>query len=355
MRPRRILAVMLCQLLALSIAWAEGEAEPPEAPEGVVVNLTPVPEDQKPPDEPTTPVDRAKAKPDDPIIEIAYSGEPFSEVIDDLSQQLGVTIVCNDAKALERKYYRHARISRSRALMAVCGAVMLHPRAGYIVCTEDEARQGDMTPTIKADPQLSMTLTDAALPDTLDYLSELVEIPMAATAGFAETKVTCEVKDAKLSEALAQVAKAVEGTVSRGFILETVNPEAGLEKLESMSDEEIEKLFSDGLKGLQKGQAEGDLPDTQEIKGLMMSGMLDGVRNFSELPAEERREYVGRGAALIRRFAAQTQRLKPETQQQLKTVVKPFLGVIVGGYVGLPAQQKAEFAPLMDAMKAFGW
>jgi len=36
-------------------------------------------------------------------------------------------------------------------------------------------------------------------------------------------------------------------------------------------------------------------------------------------------------------------------------VVKPFLGVIVGGYVGLPAQQKAEFAPLMDAMKAFGW
>jgi len=83
--------------------------------------------------------------------------------------------------------------------------------------------------------------------------------------------------------------------------------------------------------------------------------MQDGMMMFNQLTPEERRELIGRGARLVERFGALTRRLKPETQAQLKQAAQPLVGLAIAGYISLPAEKRAEIAPLMKALQSLGW
>jgi hypothetical protein len=347
-----ILVLLLCLTWPALAAEEDGPAAPPD---GVSVTVLPADPDEATQTEVDKAVDRAKAKPDDSVIDLAYNGVPFGEVLDELSERLELTVVCLDDKVLERRYYRHARVSRTRALAAACATMMVVPEPGYIICRQEEAVAGDLAPEIKSDPKLNVSLQDANLGEALEYLWEKTGVAMAATDAFLESEITYSADATKLSEVMEGMATAVEAKVVRGYILKVIDPEVPLQRLEEMSDEELDKMFREGLSGVQRGQQEGSVPATDEIKQLMLSGMQDAVRNFSDLSPQERREHVQRGATLIRRFAGITHRLAPDTQQQLRSQVQPFLGVIVAGYVAMPTQQRAELYPLMDALKSFGW
>lgn len=348
--------ILVLLLLCLPMLALAAEDDSPAAPpEGVSVTVLPAAPEEATTTEADETVDRVKAKPDDSIIDLAYTGVPFGEVLEELSERLELTVVCLDDKVLERKYYRHTRVSRTRALAAACATMMVVPEPGYILCREEEAVAGDLAPEIKSDPELNISLEEANLDETLEYLWEKTGVAMAATDAFSESEITYSADAKKLSEVMEGMATAVEAKVVRGYVLKVIDPEVPLQRLEEMSDEELDKMFREGLSGVQEGQQEGTVPATDEIKQLMLSGMQDAVRNFSELSPQERREHVQRGATLIRRFAGITHRLAPDTQQQLRSQVQPFLGVIVAGYVAMPTQQRAELYPLMDALKSFGW
>lgn len=351
-------AAAVCCIFALLFATAAVAAEDDESvapPDGVSVTVLPAPADEAPQTDTAKTTTRSKSRPADPIVELSYNGVPFGEVLDDLAEHLGVTIVCTDAKILERRYYRHVRVARSRALAAACGTMLVVPWAGYIVCSEDEVVEGQGAPEIKADPKLNVSLEKAKLSEALKYMWKTTGVPMAATAGLAQSEVTYSAEGKSLAETMEGIATTLEAKAVKGYIVQPVDPEEPLRRLEEMSDEELDEMFREGLSGVRKGQQDGSVPGTDEIRQLMLSGMHDAVRNFSDLPAQERREHVQTGVELIHRFAAITQRLQPDTQQQLRSQVQPFLSVIVAGYVAMPAQQRAELAPLMEALKTFGW
>ncbi|NSW58025.1 MAG: hypothetical protein HPY44_18630 [Armatimonadetes bacterium] len=364
MRGLCIFCVFALTLCGTVLAQNEGAAQAPddtltEPPAGVTVELiqAPAPPAEKPVDEPagaekpqTALQEAVKA----PLIKLQYSGVPFRDVLADISEKLGLIIICRDQKLLERSYYRTLNVPDTMAMDAICRPVLQEPRRAFIMCGIDEVWDSELLPKVSSDKWVKITLEDAVLGDALDYISEVTGTTVDCTDQWRKEKVTCEVEGKPLEDALKEVAKAAKLELTTGYKLQRMDIEKGIEQLEQMSDEDLEKMFRRGL-GMMK-EAEGTVPNLQqEVQGRVAQGMMDGVRMFNDMDPEDQRELVRQGASAIRRLAALTQRLTPETQAELKSRVKPFMGLVLAGYMAMPAPTRAQLGPIMQALNSFGW
>jgi hypothetical protein len=348
---RAIWVTMLLLPLVTSLGLAQDQkAAAPEPPKGVEAKLletppaAPRPEGEEP---------KAAEEPkEDPALQLAYDGNYFAEALADLTSRLDVTAVCSDERVNQLKFYLHRTVPQSLALQVVCGTVLHQPRPALIVCKAEEVREGKLKPKVKADKHLQLKLEDAKLGETLAYLSELTGTSLAVTDAFAERKVTYSAEDTTLRAALEDIAKTLDAKLTEGFSVEALDLDNMLAGVEKLSDEDLERMFTEGLRRVQAGGAGGGPMVPQQDVG---RAMQDGLMMFNQLTPEERRDLIGRGARLIERFGALTHRLKPETQTQLKQTAQPLVGLAIAGYISLPAGQRAEIAPLMKALQSFGW
>ncbi len=337
----------------------EGEGKGSVAPPGVTVELlqAPAPPAAKPDDKPEAaekPQTQLQEAVKAPPIKLEYSGVPFRDVLADLSEKLGVNIICRDERLLERSYYRTLNVPDTMAMEAICRPVLQEPRRAFIMCGIDEVWDSDLLPKVTSDKWVKIKLEDAVLGDALDYISELTGTTVDCTDQWREEKVTCEVEGKPLEDALKEVAKAAKLELTTGYKLQRMDIEKGIEQLERMSDQDLEKLFQRGL-GMIK-EAEGEVPNLQqEVQSRVAQGMMDGVRMFNDMDPEDQRELVRQGASAIRRVAALTQRLTPETQAEFKSRIKPFMGLVLAGYMAMPAPTRAQLGPIMQALNSFGW
>lgn len=321
-----------------------------EPPKGVEARLL-----ETPPAAPRPDVEEAQdvqGPKDDPAVALSYDGIYFAEALADLAARLDVTAVCSDERVNKLKYYLHRTVPQSMALQVACGTVLRQPRPALIVCKAEEVHEGKLKPTVKAEKHLALKLQDANLRETLTYLAELTGTALAVTDAFADKKVTFASEDTTLRAALEDIAKTLDAKVTEGFSVEPLNLDNMLADVEKLSDEDLDRMFAEGLKRAQSAGAGGGpaLPP-QEVG----RAMQDGLMMFNQLTPEERRDLVGRGARLIERFGALTRRLKPETQAQLKQTAQPLVALAIAGYISLPAEKRAEIAPLMKALQSFGW
>lgn len=340
----------LVTVLAAS-GWAADDVGPP--PEGVSIEVLPAA-----PDAETVTVAPAALPQvtNVPRIELSYEGVPFSQVLEDLRQRLDVMVLCDDEQLLKRIIFRHVQIPQTMALGVVCGSVFHYPAPTYIFCTSHELRAGKLRPTIESRDKYRVKLEDARLADALSYFSKVSGVALQAMPSVGDKRVTCECPQATVEEAAQQIAKAAGIEVTTGFSVEPIPIERELRRLEQMTPEELERVFQEGLRGAdQFAQQMGGGPENPATAQQLQAGMRDQLKMMEQLTPEERARLIQRGANLIQRFAALTQRLSPQTQAQLRQRAQPFVALAVAGYVALPGPTRAELSPLMNALRAFGW
>lgn len=322
----------------------------PTAPLGVSVELLPA---EAAPTAITPEVAKApaagQAEPEEKV-ELAYDGTPFSEVLKSLADRLKVLVVCDDEKLLNLKYYSHQTVPESDALTRACAAVVHYPRPAWVLCADTEVREGKHKPQITTDPQLKVKLEDVVVADALRYISEIADVGLAVTPSFAKKKVTFEADKITASKLMEALAGKLNCACTTGFSLENIPAEKMLDRVEKMSDQELEKLFSERLQGVTP-----ENNPVRESPDQVRSAMDDSLRMFGQLEPADRQALVNRGVQLVQRFAAVTRRLSPETQQKLKSVGQPALALGIGAYIGLPSQTRGELTPLMKALRGFGW
>ena len=350
--PYRCVLLAVCLSLALSISLTACVAADETAPPGVKVELL----TQEAPAPPTG--ERLRqlggAGEDEPRLDLAYDGLPFGQVLDDLEDKLNVIILCDDEKLLRRNYYRRMEVPESAALAAVCGSVIHYPRAVHILCTADEVRDGRTRPEIRTDKLINIELEDAELGAALNWLRGATGVGVAASETVAGEVVSYAAEGVTVAQAVEQIAQAAGLAHTTGFLVQPVEVERELERLENMSDEDLNRLFSEGLKRFDEARGEA-LGNDADLQAGMQSGLQDGMRMFNEMEPQERRELIQRGARLIQRFAALTQRLAPETRERLGQFAQPMAALAVAGYIALPPQTRAELAPIMQALQGFQW
>lgn len=369
---RGLCFALLMGLLLCGIAFGQDqdaakddEKKLPDPPAGVTVELVEAP---KPPaeeagatkegaDEPETeekPPSALQEAAKAPTLKLQYAGIPFGDVLDDLSERLGVIIICRNERLLKMNYHRTLDVPDTMAMEAVCRPMLQEPRAAFILCGVEEVWDSELLPEVKSDKWVKIKLENAVLGEALDYISVVTGTAVACTDAWLEEKVTCEVEGKALEDALKEVAAAAKLKLTTGYKLERMDIEKGIERLEQMPDEELETMFRRGL-GMMK-EAEGEVPNLQqEVQVRVGQGMMDGMRMFNELDPEEQRELVNMGASAIRRVAALTTRLSPETQAEFKGRVKPFMGLVLAGYMAMPSKTRAQLGPIMQALNSFGW
>ena len=351
--------VILCLLSCLVVSASADDTpeEAAKAPPGVTVELiAPPPAD----DAPATKEDefeewreRLQSLGQEPRIKLSYDGEPFGDVLQDLRERLDIMILCADEKLLERSYYRHLEAPQSMALASVCGPLLHQPRPAYVLCAEDELREGELRPEIKSPSKLNIKLEDAVLDDALAWLEEIAGVAMQATETVGDKRVTCEASEVTIAQAIEKLAKAAQCAHTTGFVLEPVDVEEGLRKLEAMSPEDLENMIKKGLQAA--AETEGAVFGSREdAKADARQAMHDGMNMFWQLEPQERKQLVNRGAHMVQRLGRLTQRLSPETRAQLQQLAKPLGSLAVAGYIALPAGKRAEIAPLMRALQSFG-
>ncbi len=359
--------VCLCALtIACGAASAQGQAaEGIQPPEGVMIQVLPPPEKPAPDQGVKAPAETGDGQEapfagiaDEPKITLAYEGVPFGEALDDLSQRMGVIVLCRSRRVRNVKYYRRGEFPRSVAVQAACAPMLQQADATYIICTQDELRENDGFPTVKTEKRINIKLENAVLGEALSYATELTGVQMTATDALLEKKVNYEANDVTIPDALTGIAEAVEGACTTGYDVKLVQFDSQLDEIEQMSDEELETMFRKGIDAAKSAGTEafGSPEQAQtEMQGRFGAGMQDAMRVLGELDPETRKEVIQMGVQLIGRFQRVTQRLSPETQADLKSMAKPFLGVALGGYLALPPKTRSHMAPIMRALNAFGW
>jgi hypothetical protein len=332
-------------------------AEPP--PAGVTVEVLPEPEKPAAAEgaEADKPATEAAAKPDDkkpvPQLELAYDGCAFEDVLADLSARLKVIVLCADEKLYSRKYYRHLSIPADEALQYVCGTMLQYARPAYILCTKAEKLEGDYNPAVTDKVRLKIRLQDAVLGDALAYIAKLANVGLSATPDTWDTKVTFQADEItleKLAEALAKEAKCeqVTGFVLQGIGLKQIHE--GIDKLKAMKTEDLDKMVRGGMQGFDEARAGGEMG-----LGNPAASMKDNMDTFNSLDPAERAEIVGEIAGIITEVAGLVRTLPADTQNMIKQRAQPFMGLAVGGFLRMPGSQRAEFAPIIGALRNFGW
>lgn len=351
--PCRLFVLAVCLSVAVSVSLPVGvTADDDGAPTGVKVEVL----THEAPAPPTGQrlQELGEAGEEEPRLDLTYEGVPFGQVLDDLEDRLDVIILCDDEKLLRRNYYRRMVVPESAALAAVCGSVIHHPRAVHILCTAGEVRDGRTRPQMRTDKLINIELKDAELGPALDWLRRTTGVGVAASETVAGEVVSFAAQGVTVAQAVEQIAQAAGLAHTTGFLVQPIEVERELERLENMSDEDLNRLFSEGLKRFD--EVRDDVIGTNaDMQAQMQSGLQDGMRMFNEMEPQERRELIQRGARLIERFARLTQRLEPETRQRLGQFAQPMAAIAVAGYIALPPQTRAELAPIMQALQGFQW
>lgn len=348
----RLLAVLLTvAALALPLLPAVAQQEAtPTVPLGVSVELLPAEATSTPATPEVAKAPAADQTEPEEKIELAYDGALFSEVLKSLADRLKVLVVCDDEKLLNLKYYHHQTVPESNALTVACGAVVHYPRPAWVLCADTEVRESKHTPQVKADPQLKVKLEDAVLADALRYISEIADVGLAVTPSLAKKKVTFEAEKITVSKLMEALAGKLNCACTTGFSIENIPAEKMLDRVEKMSDQELERVFSERLQDVTP-ESNPVQQAPEQVRGIMD----DSLRMFGQLEPADRQRLVNRGVQLVQRFAAVTKRLSPETQQKLRAAGQPALALGIGAYIGLPSQTRGELAPLMKALRGFGW
>lgn len=373
-----LLCVGLLCLVALS-ACAQGTAagttkpdgtataktsDKPTPPLGVTVELLEEPEPDpaagaqadpaaKPEDEAAAAEATKPEKGPMPKLQLNYDGITFEEVLADLSARLKVIVLCADEKLYTRKYYRHLDIPADEAIPYVCGTMMQAARPAWILCTAEEKLEGDYNPTVRDKARLKVKLEDVALGDALDYIARLAKVGLSATPDTWDLKVNFEAADITLDKLVEALAKEARCEFVTGFVLQPISLKdvrEGITRLKEMDTADLNKLVRDGMQGFDEARSSGDMG-----LGNPASGMKDGMDTFNAMDPAERAEIIGQVAGIITDIAGLVHTLPADTQAMIRTRAQPFLGLAVGGFLGMSGKQRAEFGPIMNALKTFGW
>lgn len=350
--PYRLFVLAVCLSLAVCLWLPATVAGDETAPPGVRVEVVAEDAPAAPRGERLEQLDRADG--DEQHLDLSYEGVPFGQVLDDLEDKLDVIILCDDTRLLRLSYYRRIVVPESAALAVICGSVLQYPRPMHILCFPDEVRDGRTRPEIRTDKLINVELQDAQLGPALDWIRRTTGVGVAASETVVEEVVSYAAEGVTVAQAVEEIAQAAGLAHTTGFSVQPVEFERELERLENLSDEDLNRLFSEGLRRFDEVRGEMNGGDAQ-LQTQVQSGLEDGMRVFGGLEPHERREIIQRGARLIERFARLTQRLEPETRERLGQFAQPIAALAVAGYIALPPQTRAELAPIMRALQGFQW
>lgn len=289
---------------------------------------------------------------DDVEVAIRVQEASLDEVLQVLREQTGMLIIAGHEvrEALKhRKFSLEEKGKISAVLVRVSMRLEALPRAAVIYCAEKELpkRRPQLDiPDRKVTAGVQNVRTDAALL----LLSKATGISMTATPHVLQAHPTLSVSfdDKPVAEAIDATAEVLEAKWAPGVVLERFDREQAFQRFMSLPPQQQEAILLDATR--QAGQMGLSYEQFDQ-------GVERGLKEFFNMPQEQRRQIVSRVAEGIRQFAGRMRQFSPEGIAQLQDAWKPYIQRAVARFLALPANQQAELAPIVQALRElpFSW
>lgn len=262
--------------------------------------------------------------PGEKMVPLSFKDTPITEAVKKLGEQLDTLIVV-DPK-IEGTVSIEREVPQGRAMLAVCTQVQAQPKPCLIFCTTEQARKGN---EFKTDVKVKMGLEkDTKLSTIALVLAAATKETIRCTPEAADLMATCKNEEEQpLADVLNAVAEKAGGKWVYGTILVPVDPAAMLNGL---------RMFE-------------NLPADQRNK-MMEQGVDTAIAEYRKMPPQDRAAAIQRFVAGIDRFAQTIAKADPDTQARIKAAIKPMIEIGVRKFVMLDATDQAAMMPAIRAL-----
>ncbi len=281
------------------------------------------------------------ASEEEKAVKLKVENLPLGQALQMLSQMTGYLFVC-DSQLKEKTVSLDAEDKPIDLLLRLARSAGGYPYPAIVFCAEDEKPKKEVKFDLP-DKKVTATLTDMDSSVVVQMVAAAAGVKMAATEKVLKKtpKISVNMDGVPVAEAIQSLAKALGAKAVKGAMIVRVDYNALFEQFMNLPPAEQEKIVLAATRRMQQM----NIPP-EEID----RAMTRGLERLWREPPERRQQIIARVAERINRFASVISRFSPEAREEIRRAWQPVLQRGIGKFMGLPAEQKAELAPIVEAI-----